>query len=489
MLPAEGFQSRLRCAISGPAIFVGLVWIVMFASALYFLARFAVNVPFAEDGMLIPYVTGAEHLNAKFLFCEYNHHIIPLPKLALFLLGRFTNDFRTSMYFIVLICAIAALALTLAAKYMRGRLEYTDALFAISLLHLGHWECFLLGFCMQLVMSTGFLAVILFIIVRAGSYLTAMQSLLVGLCLVMLPATGMSGFLLAAPLAGWLAYSAWLSWRSGGPGAAYSAGLQAILVLTAITSMVLYTLALLHSMSSLQSHAERSEKGFAAFLVLIQLLASGFGASAATPWLPLLKGGWCCYLVGSVVLALAAIGLVLLFVRSQPPAERLRRVGLSLFLLANLLVLVGIILGRGVLCVRYSMLSVPLLWGIYFTWQLYGARLGGRLIPVGLFAFMCVMSSINMQQGCSSGEQRYTVLKSVERDIKAEIPVARIVTSHRQAVVGDLWVYYKARLGGRATEQANCDEMATMVNLLRKAGIPRRAKLHPQTQTSAATVP
>ena len=138
----------------------------MLAGALGFLGRFAVNVPYAEDGMLIPYVTGDEPLTMDFLWCQYSNHIIPLPKLVLILLARLTHDFRTSMYVSVLACAAVALALTFAAKSLRGRFDYPDAFFSIGLLHLGHWESFLLGFAIQEVMSTALLAIILLVILR-----------------------------------------------------------------------------------------------------------------------------------------------------------------------------------------------------------------------------------------------------------------------------------------------------------------------------------
>ena len=109
----------------------------------------------------------------------------------------------------------------------------------------------------------------------------------------------------------------------------------------------------------------------------MQLLTLSFGSSAAQSWLPFLNQQRSCRLVGSVVLGLSVLGMVLLFVRRQAPEERLRKAGLSLYLLANLLVLLAIAFGRSGasktigLSPRYSLYSVPLLWGIYFTCQLY----------------------------------------------------------------------------------------------------------------------
>lgn len=468
---------------SAPALFVAGVWLVMLAGALGFLARFAVNVPYAEDGMLIPYVTGAEHLDFKFLLRPYNTHIIPLPKFVLFLLARGTHDFRTSMYVSVLTCAAVALALTLAARSLRGRFDCTDAFFAIGLLHLGHWESFLLGFAIQEVMSTALLAVILVVILGSGATLGRKQALLVGLCLVLLPTTGTAGFLLVPPLAVWMAYSAWISWRAGGVGATSTAALQLALALFALAFLTPYYFSVPHGVPWLHEPASMVEKCLTIFAVLLQVLTLGFGMGAAATWLPFLDRQLPVYVVGSVVLALVIGCLIVILVRQQPSTERLRRAGIFLYLLANLIVLSGIAFGRsGIsktigLSPRYSLYSVPLLWGIYFAWQLYGARLGRHLVPLGLFAFMCAMFSLNMHLGFGSGQGRNSVLKSAARDIRRpEVPACDIASTYNRHVSGTHWACYK--LNGRGdSEQLIREEMIKMVNMLRQAGIPRRKHL------------
>jgi hypothetical protein len=468
---------------SAPALFVAGVWFVMLGGALSFLARFAVNVPYAEDGMLIPYVTGAERLDIKFIWSQYSPHVIPLPKFILFLLARGTYDFRISMYVSVLTCAAVAFALTLAARSLRGHFEYTDAFFALGLLHLGHWECFLLGFAIQEVMFTTLLAVILVVILRSGTALTRREALLVGFCLVLLPSTGAAGFILVPPLALWLAYSAWISRRAGDAGASSTAVLQLALAFIGLAFLTPYLFSLPHGMPWYHGPASVVEKSRALFKVLLQVLTLGFGTGASTTWLPFLDGNRPVYLVGSTVFTLVIASLIVLLVRRQPSTERLRRVGIFLFLLANLLVLTGIAFGRcgysktvG-LSPRYSLYSVPLLWGIYFAWQLYGASLGSRLVPLGLFAFMCAMFSLNMQLGYSSGLGRCTVLKAVERDlVTPQIPAADIASTYNPSVSGVHWAYYKLK-GISDSEQLIRDEMTNMVNMLRQAGIPRRKHL------------
>lgn len=485
MFSRDFCRQRWNQIFSAPALFVVGVWIVMLAGSLAFLARYAVNVPFAEDNTLIPYVTGAKPVDMGFLWYQCNDaHIIPLPKLVMYGCLWLTYDFRTTMYVSVLGCAVLALALTLAARSLRGHFDYSDAFFALGLLHLGHWESFLIGFAIQEVMSTGLLVVILLVILHSTVPLRRGQALLAGLCLLILPTTGMAGFLLVPPFSVWLAYSTWISWRSRDV-PPYSVALQLALLFASFVSLLPYLFSLPRGMIWYHGPAGLADKAYAMFSVLMQLLTLGFGSSAASPWLPILEGERAFYLVGSVVLALIVLAHILLLVRRHPPTERLRRAGLCLYFLANLLVLAGIAFGRsGVsrsigLSSRYSLYSVTLLWGIYFTWQLYGARFGSRLVPVGLFAFMCAMLSLNMYQGCGNGQARFDSLKPLERDyFLSEAPTSD-TASERVRCTGNHGLDAKDEAKTGESERLNGEEIAKRGNGLPQRGVRERPYLNP----------
>lgn len=465
--------------LSSPAIFVLGVWVVMLVGALGFLARFAVNIPYAEDGMLIPYVTDSEPLDMKFLWSSYSSHIIPLPKYILCLLIRTTHDFRASMYVSVITCAIVALALSFAARSLRGCFDYSDALFPIGLLHLGHWESYLLGFALQEVMSTALTALILLVILNAGDTLSRRQTLVAGLCLILLPTTGTAGFLLVPPLTVWMVYGAWRSWRANNSSFSANAVLQLLLPVLAMGLLIPYFFSMPHGMPWLHGPASWMQKVQAIIFVLLQVITLSFGMGTATSWLPFLNQDRAVVLVGSTVLVLLTLGLILLSVQRHPPQERLRKIGLSLYCLATFMVLAGIAFGRSGasktigFSPRYSLYSIPLIWGIYFLWQLYGSRLGSRFVPIALFGFMCAMFSLNMYLGYADGERRYSMLKAMERDlIKPEIPACDIATTYCQHISGTHWVCYK--LCGRGDDmQLIYTEMTKMVKMLRRFGIPK----------------
>lgn len=462
--------------LSGPAVFVSGVWLVMLVGAFNFLARFAVNVPYAEDGMLIPYITGNESFSWNFFWCQYSNHVIPLPKLTLILTARFTHDFRTAMYLSVAACAAAALVLTFAARTLRGHFNYSDAFFSFGLLHLGHWESYLLGFAIQEVMATCLLAVILWTLLRVKTTLSHSHFIIILLCLLLLPLTGASGFLIAPFLLGWLAYSTWLRWREEGGAYSFSLFFRIVLLLAALLPLLPYVLVSQEGVSWRYGSPSLGEKLAVIFSVFLQVLTLGFGSSAATSWLPFLNQQRACYLVGSSICGLVVVGVVV-FLRQRSPEERLRKSGLICFLLANFIVAGAIAAGRSGasatigLSPRYSLYAIPLLWALYFCWELYGSALGRQLVPLGLFAFMCAMTSQNMNMGYTSGEGRHAVLKILERDlVRPEVPAIDIATTYGKYVSCGHWVYYKLRqIGGDEHVR-----FAEMVEMLRRANIPRR---------------
>jgi hypothetical protein len=463
---------------SAPAVFVIGVWLVMFLSALDFLKSFAVNVPYAEDGMIVPYVTGAERPSWDFFWCEYSNHVIPLPKFVLFLLARCTHDFRTAMYVSVTACAATALLLCLAARSLRGRFSYFDAFFPLGLLHLSHWESFLLGFAIQEIMSTGLLALVLFIILRTRGLPSRKQFITVALCLLFLPVTGASGFIAAPLLMAWLAYGGWLAWRSERYKLSGYLFLQLLLLAAIVLSLLTYIVDFHSGLHWRPNDSPPMPKFSVVFSVLMQAIALGFGRAAAASWFPFLTSDQrAAHLVGITILALVVLGLVL-FLRKQPVEERLRKFGLACFLLANFLVVAAIAVGRSGssgtigLSPRYSLYSVPLLWAVYFIWELYGSAPARRWVPLGLFVFMCAMFSLNMNMGYASGQARQIALTALQRDIvRPEVPAIEIATSYGKIVSCGHWVYYKQVRHPGGNEQAL---FAEMVQMLRRANIPKR---------------
>ena len=78
---------------------------------------------------------------------------------------RLTHDFRAGMLLQIAMVSALCLGLMRLAANLRGRHDWADLFFPISLLHVGHWENYLLGyqirFTLFLVFASGLVAVAL----------------------------------------------------------------------------------------------------------------------------------------------------------------------------------------------------------------------------------------------------------------------------------------------------------------------------------------
>ncbi len=131
-------------------------------------------------------------------------------------LHRITGiNFRTPMFFNVLVVGALAMAMILIAKRLRGgRIRYTDAFFPLILLNWGQAENLIWGWQLQFYASMSLSAIALLFIVQSEPRLRLGNTMLLGICLVLLPLCGANGLVLVPPVALWLSYSALLHWRT-----------------------------------------------------------------------------------------------------------------------------------------------------------------------------------------------------------------------------------------------------------------------------------
>src|SRR4051812_11583709 len=100
--------TRWRTYAKGTPFFVWSVWALMCIAALAFVGTFGRNVPYWDEWAMVPFLSGDQAVDARWLWSEHNGHRIPLPRLFLLMLYKLTGaDFRAGMYFNVL--ALAAL--------------------------------------------------------------------------------------------------------------------------------------------------------------------------------------------------------------------------------------------------------------------------------------------------------------------------------------------------------------------------------------------
>src|SRR4051812_10039662 len=141
-VPDPGAAPRASAALGGAgpaAAFVWGVWAVLVVEALAFVRHYGSKVPFWDDWGLVLARTGDRPVTASWLWEQVAEYRFPLPKLVLLALARLTrNDLRADMYFgVVMLGSLAGLMIGLARR-VRGRTAWSDAVFPLALLHLGH---------------------------------------------------------------------------------------------------------------------------------------------------------------------------------------------------------------------------------------------------------------------------------------------------------------------------------------------------------------
>lgn len=198
----ESFAQRPNLRARLTRIFVYGMWVVLTLAALGIVWHYGENAPAWDDWTLVPVATGNQTVTLSWLWAPYNYHRIPLPKLYLAATYRLTGgNFKAPMYVNVLVLTATALALMLTARSLRGRDTLSDVFFPFLLLQWGQMECLLLGFAINLILSTALCCFALIGILK--NRLT-----LVGVCLVLLPLCGGTGLLAAAPIGVWVFYKA-----------------------------------------------------------------------------------------------------------------------------------------------------------------------------------------------------------------------------------------------------------------------------------------
>src|SRR4051812_23488472 len=117
--------------------FVYGVWAVLSLQMLVFMIRYAQPGPIIDEWEFIPAITGEEPF-WPWLWKLHNEHRFPLPRLIWYPITVATQDFSAGTYVTWLGISLATLLLIHTSCKLRGRLDYADAFFPLSLLHLGH---------------------------------------------------------------------------------------------------------------------------------------------------------------------------------------------------------------------------------------------------------------------------------------------------------------------------------------------------------------
>jgi hypothetical protein len=384
-------------------------WAVLFVALLAFVAHFARNVPFSDDWDIMPWVSGERPVDASWLWAPYHEHRIPLPKLLWVALGRLTGcDVRAGMYLNCVILAGLSAAMICAARRLRGRTAFPDALFPLALLHWGQHQNILWDFGTQFVCSTAFAISLLLVLLRVRGAPTPWQSAVAGLCLLGLPLCGANGLLLVPLPALWLIASCLAPGRIGS-----RAGRVVGPILAA--GALLLAAACLLGESGVGSHPV-SPSPTATVQTACQFLVMCVGpvAEAGLPVSAFL-----------LLLLLAGCGIAVA-AGLRRTGDFWRGCGLLCYLFAFLGLALAIGWGRagagGVTAAygsRFVTLAAPLLCWCYFAaLMLPNSRGPLRWLPAGLCVVVLGLFPWNMREGFSHGQGNATLLTAVEADIR-----------------------------------------------------------------------
>ena len=425
-LPSAGHDTTWDASV-----FVASTWVVLSLAAMLCTYQFGVNLPYGDSWELVPVVTGAEPLTARWLWQQHNEHRLPLTKLVLVVLSRLTSgDARAGMYLNGVGLAATASILVSGARRLRGRTSYADAFFPIVLLNLGNHNVMVFDFAMNYVATVFLASVLLRIMVAVPVASGWMVPCGAGLCLIGLILTGATGLVPALTGAGWLGYAGWVRWRESDPrrraqGTAMLAGAAGALLLIGLY-FVGYRRPEYHPPSA---------GVLASLKVAIQFLSLGIGPAGGVGWPFATQWG----IAGTFVLAGCAASIGLLTWQAwRRPDERVRAVGLALFLVGAVALALAVGWGRSGMSptegfsFRYVTLAVLPLVGLYYVWGAYGPPAVRRLVQFGLFAVVCSALLFNTHDGRSRARQGRNELAPIAQEIRTGAAPQEIASRHRQ---------------------------------------------------------
>jgi hypothetical protein len=410
------------------SLFVWVSWAVMVVAALAFVERYGSNVPSWDGWDMVPTLTGHQPVTAEWLWSQHNEHRVPLPRLILLGLHRITGiNFRTPMFFNVLITGALALAMILVAKRLRGgRVSYTDAFFPLIFLNWGQAANLIWGWEVQFYASMALSSIALLLTAQSGPRLRLRNAAPLGVCLILLPLCGVNGLVLAPLLALWLSYSAVVHLRTKEP----SSRRDGLLVLgLAVSALLLSALYLVG-----WERVPYFGFGFGLWSIITaaKVVTMGFGPGIvgldvrlwpAAFWrFPCLLAF--CFLLCSLV--------ILWRVVRRWPQERQRALGLFSFLAAMGCLALALGLGRNGFETRYVTLILPTWLCVYFIWSIYAPPRLNVLARALLLALTMVTFWPNTRFGVNYGTDVGSRLASFEREMVAGVPAYRLVFRYGQ---------------------------------------------------------
>jgi hypothetical protein len=301
------------------------------------------------------------------------------------------------------------------AATLRGRPDWIDVFFPISLLNLGHWENFLLGyqlcFALHLLFTTGLVVTAL----RARRETAFRSGVQGGILLLLAALSSGSGLPLVPPVAAWLLYLAAITSRTDGK---RRAGLVLALALGSVVYLAIY----FAGYERPANHPPPSTDLARIAEIAGKVLAMAFGVGVSGIW----------WAVAGAMIVLGAVTIAHLVRRGAAPQERPASVGLIAVAAGTAGIAVAIGVGRAGfesgmgLWSRYAFLMWPLLGAAYLVW----VKSGRRVVPMCLCMAAALAYPTNTGSGIVRAAGIITADSALEADVRARRPDAEIIAHH-----------------------------------------------------------
>jgi hypothetical protein len=410
--------ARLR-QLAGP-IFVWTVWAIMTAATILLVRHYSRNIPYMDDFLLVPMMTGHQPVSLAWLWSLHNEHRPVVSRLILAGLYRWiAPDFRLGMYVSAGIVSAAAALMLVVVRRLRGYTRAIDVVLPLSILNIGQAETVLISFALNLALTSCISCALIGLASTSGARRRWPLTVKLGLLLVLLPLCGGSGLVMLPPLVLWLVHRS--IWGPGlgedGARSGRTIGLALLIVCLAVSAAYMFGYSMPFQHRPPPSFAVASST----FLAYVSLLVC-----------PTWHDYWrIAGLIGALLLAATLVRLGWVGLRQS--GERPRAFALSAVILAMLCAGVAVGYSRsffgpgGGLPSRYITTIAPLFCAIYVTWLVYGPAPARRLVHLTLFAVMMLAISPNIRAGLEFADARRSFYRQMEHGIDAHSRVSELV--------------------------------------------------------------
>jgi hypothetical protein len=394
---------------------------------------FGRNIPVSEDWWLVAPLTDNEPNLAHWLWAPNNEHRIPFPRLIMLgLLKLAGGDWRSGMFFNIILLGLLAAAFILAARKLRnGRSIFADTLFPIALLSLGNWENLYWSWQVTQVATIALTCILLLLIVTINEKMQPVAMIAAGAVLILLPLSGATG-LLWLPIS--LLFFTYYGWhcRQEAPKGSRTRRAAEFLLLAVVVSLLITSIYLV---GLRQPEWMPPNPGILPSLyAVMQFLALGIGPIARSAWFPAIAITLLIFVSTAVILAHAGY-------RFLGTKEEMRVMGLLAFFGNGLFFALATGFGRaGVIGsrpgwmmwpIRYAQFVAPLLFTAYFAWLLYLPRRFAKLTATALALLLLLLIPLNTVIAYGWHFSTSERDEQIMAHIRAGVPTEDIATKFR----------------------------------------------------------